>query len=94
MYVRGCSNARPPEAVDMAGKGLEEIYRSHSDLPGLKQYLALWYNMRMSRCLAHSMYGKGLRALLRSLRYRPTLRIAKPLVQYTLLGLRNKNSNR
>lgn len=94
VYVRGCSNARPPEAVDLAGKGLEEIYRSHPELPGLKQYLALWYNMRMSRCLAHCMYGNGLRALLRSLRYRPTLRIAKPLLQYTLLGLRNKNSNR
>lgn len=88
VYVRGCSNARPPEAVDSVGQGLEDIYRENHGLPGLKDYLALWYNMRMSRCLAHRMYGKALSAMCRSLRYRPTPRILKPLLRYTLLGLR------
>jgi len=36
------------------------------------------------------MYGQALKALCLSLRYRPTLRIAKPLLQFTIVGLRRK----
>lgn len=90
VYHRGSSNPRPPERVDEVGRQLELLYGANCDIPGLKRYVALWYNMRMSRCLAHRMYGRAFRALCRSLRYRPTLRIAKPLVQFTLLGLRHK----
>lgn len=89
VYVRGCSNPRPPEAEDLVGLSLERLYSRHR-APGLKHYIALWYNMRMSRCLAHRMYGHALKALYRSLRYRPTPRIAKPLLQFTIVGLRRK----
>ena len=90
VYHRGSSNPRPPERVDEVGKAFEALYREHPQLPGIKRYIALWYNMRMSRCLAHRMYGRAWKALWRSVRYRPTLRIAKPLLQYTLLGLRRR----
>lgn len=89
VYVRGCSNPRPPEESDLVGLGLERLYIRHCT-PGLKHYIALWYNMRMSRCLAHRMYGQALKALCLSLRYRPTLRIAKPLLQFTIVGFRRK----
>lgn len=46
--------------------------------------------MRMSRCLAHRMYTPAIRALALSLRYRPTPRILKPLLQFTLVGLRRR----
>lgn len=89
VYHRGSSNPRPPEAVDEVGLGLEALLK---ELGGksLRRYVAMWYNMRMSRCLAHRMYARALRALLKSLRYRPTPRILKPLAVYTLLGLRSR----
>lgn len=90
VYYRGYSNPRPPEAVDEVGRQLELLYSENKNTPGLKRYLALWYNMRMSRCLAHRMYGAAFRALRKSLRYRPTLRIAKPLLQFTIIGLKNR----
>lgn len=90
IYYRGYSNPRPPEAVDEVGRRLEALYRANSNVPGLKRYVALWYNMRMSRCLAHRMYGRAWKALCRSLRYNPTPRIAKPLLKFTIVGLRKK----
>lgn len=96
VYHRGYSNPRPPERADEVGHQLEILYCECKKLPlindrntsGLKRYIALWYNMRMSRCLAHRMYGRAWTALCRSLRYHPTLRIARTLVKFTLLGLR------
>lgn len=88
VYHRGFSNPRPPEAMDEVGRQFELLYRDNPRLAGLKRYIAMWYNMRMSRCLAHRMYGRAVRALCKSLRYRPTLRIAKPLLQYTIFGLK------
>lgn len=90
IYHRGNSNPRPPEAADAVGNSLEMMYKKNPCTPGLKRYIALWYNMRMSRCLAHRMYGKALKALRKSLRYRPTIRIAKPLLEFTIFGIRNK----
>lgn len=90
VYHRGSSNPRPPERVDEVGEAFEKLCHECPQLPGLKRYVALWYNMRMSRCLAHRMYGRAWKALWRSMRYRPTLRIAKPLLQFTLLGLRQR----
>lgn len=90
VYHRGHSNPRPPEKTDEVGARLEDLYRDNRSVAGLKRYVALWYNMRMSRCLAHRMYGRAMKALCRSLRYRPTLRIAKPLLKYTLFGLRHR----
>lgn len=92
IYHRGNSNPRPPEAIDAVGNSLEIMYNENPGMPGLKRYIALWYNMRMSRCLAHRMYGKALTALRKSLRYRPTIRITKPLLKFTILGIRNKPS--
>lgn len=90
VYRRGYSNPRPPERTDEVGRQLELLYGGNKSVAGLKRYLALWYNMRMSRCLAHRMYGGAWRALCRSLRYRPTLRIAKPLVKFTIFGLKHR----
>lgn len=90
IYHRGNSNPRPPEAVDAVGNSLEMMYNENPGMPGLKRYIALWYNMRMSRCLAHRMYGKALKALRKSLRYRPTIRITKPLFKFAIFGIRNK----
>lgn len=90
VYYRGHSNPRPPEAVDEVGRQLEALYRELPGTPGLKRYLALWYNMRMSRCLAHRMYGRAWKALCKSLRYHPTPRIAKPLLKFTIVGLRKR----
>lgn len=89
-YNHGFSNPRPPEAVDVVGRSLEELYRATPHVKGLKRYVARWYNMRMSRCLAHRMYGQAAVALWRSLRYRPTVRILKPLLHFTLHGLRHR----
>lgn len=90
IYHRGFSNPRPPERNDEVGRQLELLYRDNKGVAGLRQYLALWYNMRMSRCLAHRMYGRAWKALCRSIRYRLTIRIAKPLLKFTLFGLRSK----
>lgn len=89
IYYRGFSNPRPPEATDEVGRQLELLLKENRNTPGLKRYVALWYNMRMSRCLAHRMYGKAFIALCKSLRYNPTPRIAKPFVKFTLHGLRH-----
>lgn len=97
IYHRGSSNPRPPEKIDLLGKEFETLYHTMVAVKfdkrnlGLRHYIALWYNMRMSRCLAHRMYGVAFKALCKSLRYRPTIRIAKPLVKFTLIGLRRKN---
>lgn len=90
VYNRGHSNPRPPERVDEVGKQLRLLYKENKGAAGLRRYLALWYNMRMSRCLAHRKYAGALTALWHSLRYRPTLRIAKPLVKFTIHGLRHR----
>lgn len=90
LYIRGFSNPRPPEAIDEVGRQFEQLSREFRHEKGLKRYIARWYNMRMSRCLANRMYGSAAKALCLSLRYRPTLRILKPLYQFTLVGLRQK----
>lgn len=92
IYHRGNSNPRPPETMDEVGSQLEILYHDNRSTPRLKRYLALWYNMRMSRCLAHRMYGKATKALRKSLRYHPTIRIVKPLFKFTIFGIRNKQS--
>lgn len=91
VYHQGNSNPRPPEKSDEVGLQLEALYRENRNAAGLGRYLALWFNMRMSRCLAYRRYSGAVAALIKSVRYRPTLRIAKPLVRYTLLGLRTRN---
>lgn len=96
IYHRGSSNPRPPEKIDLLGKEFENLYhtiaaeKSEKKDLGLRHYIALWYNMRMSRCLAHRMYCPAWKALWKSLRYRPTIRIAKPLVKFTIVGIRKK----
>lgn len=95
IYHRGSSNPRPPEKEDILGKEFETLYRSKAmdkrgNNRGLRHYIARWYNMRMSRCLAHRMWGAAWKALWKSLRYRPTIRIAKPLLKFTIIGLRCK----
>lgn len=90
VYRRGYSNPRPPEKTDEVGARLEGLYRENKSVAGLKRYVALWHNMRMSRCLAHRMYGRAMKALCKSLRYRLTPRIAKPLFKYTVFGLRHR----
>lgn len=96
IYHRGSSNPRPPEKIDLLGKEFENLYHYISaeilnkKNRGMRHYIALWYNMRMSRCLAHRMYCPAWEALWKSLRYRPTIRIAKPLVKFTLIGLQRK----
>lgn len=89
LYNRGFSNPRPPEKADEVGRRLEALYRESPRTKGLKKYIARWYNMRMSRCLAHRMYAPAATALCRSLRYNPTPRILKPLLHFTLHGLRH-----
>ncbi len=90
LYNHGFSNPRPPETDDVVGRELQTLYRDSPDTKGLREYVARWHNMRMSRCLAHRMYSQAWKAMCRSLRYRPTLRILKPLAQFTLLGLKNR----
>lgn len=95
IYHRGSSNPRPPEKEDALGPQFEALYHSTTENNqdknrGLRHYIALWYNMRMSRCLAHRMWGTAWKALWKSLRYRPTIRIAKPLLKFTIIGLRHK----
>ena len=96
IYHRGSSNPRPPEKIDLLGKEFENLYhyisaeKLNKKNHGMRHYIALWYNMRMSRCLAHRMYCPAWKALWKSLRYRPTIRIAKPLVKFTLIGLQRK----
>lgn len=90
LYNRGFSNPRPPEKTDEVGRRLNLLHQQYPRTKGLKHYLARWHNMRMSRCLAHRMYAPAFRALALSLRYRPTPRILKPLLQFTLVGLRRR----
>ena len=90
LYNRGYSNPRPPEKTDEVGRQLNLLHQQCPHTKGLKRYIARWHNMRMSRCLAHRMYAPALRALALSLRYRPTPRILKPLLQFTLVGLRRR----
>lgn len=90
LYNHGFSNPRPPEKNDEIGQRLEILFRESPHANGLKKYVARWYNMRMSRCLAHRMYGRAWKALCNSLRYNPTPRILKPLVQFTIIGLRSR----
>lgn len=90
VYQLGHSNPRPPETTDFVGSQFELIYREKPLAAGLRDYIALWFNMRMSRCLAHRDYTNALKAFVKTMRYRPTLRILKPMLRFTLLGLKNK----
>lgn len=70
-YHQGFSNHRPPEDKDIVAIELEKLWKNYTRVPYLKKYLAYWYKMRMCRLIAHKMYIKGCRALLKSIKYNP-----------------------
>lgn len=89
VYCQGCSNPRPPEPKDHVGEQLETLLANHPATQGLKRYIAFWYKMRMCRCMAHRMWGKSLRAFVKSLTYHPLQgKIYLSIIKYTLIGLK------
>lgn len=90
-YVLGHSNPRPPEARDVVGEELKKLYAGNKEIKSLRAYLALWYRMRMSRCLAARMYGKSLKALFNAMRYKPLdLRLYHAFLKFFMLGLKRR----
>lgn len=90
-YVLGHSVPRPPEKRDVVGEELEKLQRANGGNRWLRAYVANWYKMRMSRCLAARMYGKALKAFCKAFGYRPfDLRLFHACLKFFWVGVKRR----
>jgi glycosyltransferase involved in cell wall biosynthesis len=63
--------SRIPEETDIVGNELKSLFKSHSEMPGLKRYISMWFKMRSSIFLRLGMKRKAFNEIISSLRFNP-----------------------
>ncbi|MBN9384092.1 MAG: glycosyltransferase family 2 protein [Chitinophagaceae bacterium] len=63
--------SRMPAREDRVGGYLEDLFRRHMDIRGLKQYVGAWYKMRTRIYLSHSMRREALMEWRKLVRFSP-----------------------
>jgi glycosyltransferase involved in cell wall biosynthesis len=64
---------RIPQMPDLVGSQLEKLSDQHSEIKGLKQYVALWFKMRASIFLRLGMRKSAVKQTLNSLKHNPAV---------------------
>lgn len=82
---------RKNDGEDYVGAHLKELYLSHTDIRGLRHYLALWYKMRAMNALQSGDRRGLLQMSFRSLRYNP---LSVKVYVYLLMTILPQSFNR
>lgn len=85
----------PPRRQDIGdpvGRGLKNLYKSHSDIRGFRIYIGHWHKMRASVAIRYGERIETLRESFKSLRYNPKNYKVLPFIVLALLpsGMRTK----